>query len=668
MKGIEDGPIQAKDLTADKVKTRPKAKNPVKVTDITFRDGHQSLLATRMRTEDMEWMAEEVSKCNFHAMEVWGGATFDVPHRFLGEDPWERPRTLKKLIPNTPFMMLLRGQNIVAYRNHPDDLVDAFVKQAAEVGIDIFRVFDAVNDERNIERSGKAVKKCGKHFQGTVCYSLTQPRMGGPVYNIDYYVKKAKTLQDMGADSICIKDQAGLLSPYDAYDLIKALKAAIKIPIELHTHYTSGQASMSLLKAIEAGVDIIDTALSPFALRTSHPAIEPLIVALYGTDRDTGLDIEQIFKCDGMLEEIAPKYRDFLDTSSMSVIDAGVLVHQIPGGMTSNLVSQLKQADAMDKLDEVQAETARTRAELGYPPLVTPTSQLVGAQAVQNVLAGRYKMILKETKDYCWGLYGKSPVPINKDIQKMILKGYERGEKPINGRAADELSPEFEHAKADSKDFAKNDQDVLLYAMFPTTGARFLKYKYGMDKTIPDDWKPPRAPKTLEDIKKEDELIAKAKAGKLVEKIEKTVPAKGPGARTFNVFVEDEYYQVDVEAVGGVPVMAVSAPTASNPVAAAPAPEAPPPAAATPAPTAEPAAPAAPTANGEKIVSPMPGMIISYEVKVGDKVKAGDTILILEAMKMQNSIPSPVGGTVTAVNFKAGDNVARNAVLAVIAP
>ncbi|MDY6911366.1 MAG: pyruvate carboxylase subunit B, partial [Chloroflexota bacterium] len=627
---------------------------PVKITDITLRDGHQSLLATRMRTEDMELMADDISKCNFHAVEVWGGATFDVPHRFLGEDPWERPQRLKKLIPNTPFMMLLRGQNIVAYRNHPDDLVDAFVEQAAEVGIDIFRVFDAVNDERNMERSGKAVKKAGKHFQGTVCYSLTQPRMGGQVYNLEYYVNKAKTLQDMGADSICIKDQAGLISPYDAFDLIGALKEALSIPIELHTHYTSGQASMSLLKAIEAGVDIIDTALSPFALRTSHPAIEPLVVALYGTDRDTGLDVEQLFKCGQILEEIAPKYRDFMDTSSMSAIDAGVLVHQIPGGMTSNLVSQLKQANALDKLGEVQAETARTRAELGYPPLVTPTSQLIGVQAVQNVLAGRYKMVAKETRDYCYGLYGKSPVPIDKDVQKMILKGYERGEEPITGRAADELSPELEQARTNSKEFAKNEQDTILYAMFPTTGARFLKYKYGMDKTIPSDWQPPSAPKTMEDVKAEDELIAKAKAGKLVEKVDKPVPAKGPGIRTFNVFVENEYYQVDVEAMDGTPAMTVSAPArASTP-------------AATPATAPTEAAPAAAPVDGEQIVAPMPGMIINYEVKVGDKVNAGDAVVILEAMKMQNTIPAPVSGTVAAINFGPGSSVARDDVLAVI--
>ena len=661
MSELGKGPILAKDLTTDKVKTRPKAKNPVKICDTTFRDGHQCTLATRMRTEDMEWMATEMNQCGFYSMEVWGGATFDVPHRFLGEDPWDRPRKLKKLMPDTPLQMLLRGQNLVAYRNHPDDLVDAFVEQAAEVGIDIFRVFDAVNDERNHERAAKAIKKAGKHYQGAICYSLTQPRMGGPVYNLEYYVKKALVLQDMGADSICIKDQAGLISPYDAYELVKALKQNLKVPVELHTHYTSGQGSMSLLKAIEAGVDIIDTALSPFALRSSQPAIEPLVVALYGTDRDTGLDIEQLFKCAQMLEQIAPKYRDFLDTSAMSVIDTGVLLHQIPGGMTTNLVAQLKQANALDKLDEVRAETAKTRAELGYPPLVTPTSQIVGVQAVQNVLVERYKMIPKETKDYCWGLYGKSPAPINREIQKMVLKGYERGEEPIECRAADMLEPELEKARKESKEFAKDIQDVLTYALYPTTGARFLKHKYGIDKTIPDDWKPPRAPKTLEEVKKEDELIAKAKTGKLSEKPEKVVPERGPGVRTFSVFVEDEYYKVDVEAVGSSPTITVSprasavapSPTPSTTIKAPPKVE-------------EKKAPPAAVAEGTQVLAPMPGMVIRYLVSVDDKVKAGDTLLILEAMKMQNNIEAPVDGVVRVISFGPGDSVNNGDILAVI--
>jgi pyruvate carboxylase subunit B len=507
---LRKGSILAEDLRTDKVKMRPKAKNPVKICDTTFRDGHQSTLATRMRTEDMQWMAPEMNRCGFYSMEVWGGATFDVAHRFLGEDPWDRPRTLRKLMPDTPLQMLLRGQNLVAYRNHPDDLVDAFVEQAAEVGIDIFRVFDAVNDERNHERAARAIKKCGKHYQGAICYSLTQPRMGGPIYNLEYYVKKALAFQDMGADSICIKDQAGLISPYDAYELVKALKGNLRVPVDLHTHYTTGQASMSVLKAIEAGVDIVDTALSPFALRSSQPAIEPLVVALYDTDRDTGLDVEQLFTCAQMLEQIASKYRDFLDTSAMSVIDTGALLHQIPGGMTSNLVAQLKQMGALDKLAEVRQETARVRAEFGYPPLVTPTSQIIGVQAVQNVLLGRYKLVPKEATEYVYGGYGKPPAQIAPDIQKTILKN----KVPISCRPADLLEPELGKAKEESKEFTKNIQDVLIYALYPITGARFLNYKYGIDKTIPDDWKPPHAPKTLEEVKKEDEFIAQVKAGK----------------------------------------------------------------------------------------------------------------------------------------------------------
>ena len=661
--------IPASELTAEKVKTRPKAKNPVKICDITLRDGHQSLLATRMRTEDMEFLADELNKCGFYAMEVWGGATFDVPHRFLGEDPWERPRILKKLIPNTKLMMLLRGQNLVGYRNYPDDVVRAFCHEAAEAGIDIFRVFDAVNDERNHETAYKAIKETGKHIQGAICYSLTQPRLGGPVYNIDYFVNKALILQEMGADSICIKDQAGLISPYDAYDLIKALKERLRVPVQLHTHYTSGQAGMAHLKAIEAGVDVVDTSLAPFAHRTSHPAIEPLVVTLYGTERDTGLDVEQLVKCDRMLEQIAPKYRDFLDTSRMAVIDPEVLSHQIPGGMTSNFIAQLKAAGALDRLHECHQETIRVREDLGIPPLVTPTSQIVGVQAVQNVLAGRYKMITKEVKDYCWGLYGKSPLPIDPKVQKTALKGYERGEKPITVRAADMLEPELDKAKEDTKDVAKNTADTLIYALYPTTGKRFLRLKYGLDKEIPDDWKPPKAPRTLEEVQKEDELIELAKAGKVVKKPEVAPPPKGPGVRTFNVFVGAEYYQVDVEPVGGSSATPVAPPTARTvaPAAARPGPAGP--AAPPKKEEAPPAAAGAEVAPGdEAIVSPMPGMIIQYEVNVGDKVKAGDVVVVFEAMKMQNNIPSPIDGTVKAINFGPGDSVPKDAVMAIISP
>jgi pyruvate carboxylase subunit B len=645
--------IPASELTYEKVATRPKAKDPVKICDITLRDGHQSLLATRMRTEDMEVLADELNRCGFYAMEVWGGATFDVPHRFLGEDPWERPRTLKKLLPKTKLMMLLRGQNLVGYRNYPDDVVRAFVHEAAEAGIDIFRVFDALNDERNHETAYKAIKETGKHIQGAICYSLTQPRLGGPVYNIEYFVNKALILQEMGADSICIKDQAGLISPYDAYDLVKALKERLRVPVQLHTHYTSGQASMAHLKAIEAGVDVVDTSLAPFAHRTSHPAVEPLVVTLYGTERDTGLDIDQLIKCDRMLEQIAPKYRDFLDTSRMAVIDLEVLSHQIPGGMTSNFIAQLKAADALDRLTECQEETVKVREDLGSPPLVTPTSQIVGVQAVQNVLHGHYEMITKEVKDYCWGLYGKPPLPIDAKVQKTALKGYERGEEPITVRAADMLEPELDKAKEDTKDIAKNAPDTLIYALYPTTGMRFLRLKYGLDKEIPDDWKPPKAPKTLEEVQKEDELIELVKAGKLLEKPEVVAPPKGPGIRTFNVFVGDEYYQVDVEPVGG---------SSATPLVSRPARTAKPPAA-RPAPAAPEVAP-----KEAAIIAPMPGMIIRYEVNVGDRVKARDVIVVFEAMKMQNNIPTPIDGTVKAINFAPGDSVAKDAVMAIISP
>ena len=484
--------------------------SPLKITDATLRDGHQSLFATRMRTEDMEPIAEDMDKVGFYSMEVWGGATFDVATRFLNEDPWERPRILKKLMPNTPLQMLIRGMNLVGYRHYADDVVNAFVHHAARVGIDIFRVFDALNDERNFETCLKAIKECGKHAQLSICYSLTESKMGGPVYNLDYYVNKALILQDMGADSLCIKDMAGLIAPDDAYTLIKALKGVIKIPIQLHTHYTSGMASMSCLKAIEAGVDIIDTVLAPFALRSSHPAIEPIVVALQGTSRDTGLDLTQLFKLGEYFESIAPKYRDFMDTTRTSVIDTGVLMHQIPGGMTTNLVAQLRDSGVLDKLDEVYEEIPRVRKELGYPPLVTPTSQIVGVQAVQNVIAGRYKLVPTQVQDYCFGLYGRPPAPIDPEVQKTVLKHYKGGQTPITGRPADMIEPELDKAKEAVKEFTQDIGDILIYALYPITGLRFLKWKYGLEKP-PSQLKS----KTMEDIRREDELITKVKAGKL---------------------------------------------------------------------------------------------------------------------------------------------------------
>jgi len=632
-------------------------KNPLKITDLTLRDGHQSLFATRMRTADMEPIAPEMNKAGFWSMEVWGGATFDVMTRFLNEDPWERIRILKKLMPDTRLQMLLRGQNLVGYRNYADDVVTAFVHHAADCGIDVFRVFDAVNDERNFITAFKAIQDKKKHIQGTLCYSLTEPKLGGPIYNIEYFINKALIIQDMGADSLCIKDMAGLIAPDDAYELIKALKQALKIPVNLHSHFTSGMAYMSFLKAIEAGVDFIDTCIAPFALRTSHPAVEPIVVALSGTPRDTGIRLEHLLKLGEYFESIAPKYRDFLDTTKISVIDTGVLWHQIPGGMFSNMVAQLKEANAIDRLQEVYAELPRTRKELGYPPLVTPTSQIVGVQAVQNVLFGRYKMVSKEVKDYVYGLYGKPPAPIDKEIQKAVLKGYERGETPITSRPADILEPELAKAKEATKDIAKDIGDVLIYALYPQTGMRFLKWKYGLETPPPET-----RPKTLEDVKREEALIAKAKAGKVEDKkVEEKAPTRGPAIRTFNVYVRDEYYKVEVEPIGG-------------PAAFAPHPTyAPPPAYAPPQPPAAPAekeapAPSKPTvAAGETpVLAPIPGTIIRYMVKEGDVVKANAGIVVLEAMKMENEIVSPVAGKIKSIDCKPGDKVSGGTILATI--
>jgi len=457
------------------------SKNPVWITDLTLRDGHQSLFATRMTTADMLPIAEKLDDIGFYSMEVWGGATFDVTTRFLNEDPWERVRILKSRMPKTKFQMLLRGQNLVGYRHYADDVVEAFVEKSAEVGIDIFRVFDALNDERNFITTYKAIKKAGKHIQGTLSYALTERRMGGPIFTLDYYLSKAKILEDMGADSFCIKDMAGIISPYDAYDLISALKANLKIPVHLHTHYTSGMASMACLKAIEAGADGIDTCVAPFALRSSHPAVEPFIVTLLGTDRDTGLDLTKFPEINEYLESIVEKYMQFADTTKFSAIDIGVLMHQIPGGMISNLVSQLKQAKALHRINEVYEEIPRTRADMGYPPLVTPTSQIVGVQAVMNVIMGRYKVTTKEVKDYFYGLYGRPSAPVNEEVRKKALKGYEKGETPIDVRPGDVIAPELPKAREALKGISDKMEDILIYALYPMTGLEFLKKKYGIE-------------------------------------------------------------------------------------------------------------------------------------------------------------------------------------------
>ncbi len=643
---------------------RPKAANPVKVQDLTFRDGHQSLFATRGRTEDMLNVAELMDQVGFYSMEVWGGATFDTMHRYLGEDPWDRIRILKKHITKTPFSMLLRGQNLVGYQNYADDVVEAFVQRSCDNGIDIFRVFDALNDFRNFQTAVKIIKKNKKLFEGAICFSLTEQRMGGDIYNIDYYVKKAKQLEEMGADTICIKDMAGIVAPYDAYDLIKALKENVKVPVHLHTHFTSGMGDLALLKAIEAGVDIIDTCVGPYAYRTSHPAIEPLVITLLGTNRDTGFDIKLLNKIGKEMEKDIPKYMEFADTTKFSIIDTDVIIHQTPGGMLSNLVNQLREMDALDKLEDVFKEIPKVRKDLGQIPLVTPTSQIVGIQAVNNALfdtyEGEYARITEQVKDLCYGLYGKTTLPINPEVQKKALKGYPKGETPITCRPGDVIPPAMEKVHKECEGLAKNIDDELIVALYNITGKRFLRIKYGLEP-MPEEMKP----KTLEDIKKEEELINKAKAGKLIEKTE---PKEKPqDLRQFDVYVDDTYYLVEISEKGEAPKIISSRPAIHNsdPVAKPvnnPAPQV---RASNPAPEPK-SAPVTSIEGGTKITSPMPGMFVRYEKKIGDPIKQGETVLVLEAMKMYNNIPSPVDGVLVDAPFSGGANVAKGDVLAVV--
>ena len=620
----------------------------LKITDTTFRDAHQSLLATRLRTAEMVPIAADMESVGFHSMEVWGGATFDVTTRFLGEDPWERLRTFKRLIPTTPLMMLLRGQSLVGYRNYADDVVDAFVEQAAEAGIDIFRVFDALNDERNLSRSAAAVKSAGKHLQMTICYSVTEGGgLGGDIYDLDYFVERAKVFQAMDADSICIKDMAGLLSPYDAYELVTALKDVLDVPLQLHTHYTSGMASMTCLKAIDAGIDVVDACLAPLALRTAQPAVEPFITSLRGTDRDTGLDLDKLIELGDYLEGVLPAYREHIESPRSAVIDARVLSHQVPGGMVSNLTSQLREAGALDRMDEVLAEIPRTRRDLGFPPLVTPTSQMVGSQAVSNVLFGRYKIVSGPIKDYVYGLYGRPPATIDPAVAKIALDGYERGETPITQRPGDLIEPELDAASDAIKDISTDMDDVLTYALYPTTGLKFLRIKHGQDP-MPDEMKPAAERKPSD---------AKAR----VSVVEPT-PIKSTSARAFNVFVSGEVFRVEVDPVDGLVASAGSAVPVPQKEGTA--------FGAVVSDTGAGASQATPdVAPGETTISaPMPGLVLSYAVEVGQHVDAGETVLILEAMKMENSLPSPTVGTIKALPFAQGDQVSKGDVLAIIAP
>ncbi len=592
----------------------------VKITDVALRDGHQSLIATRLRTEDMLPLCAELDAIGYWSLEVWGGATFDACVRFLKEDPWERLRQLREALPNTPLQMLLRGQNLLGYRHYADDVVEAFVQKSADNGMDIFRVFDAMNDVRNLECAIAAVKKAGKHAQGTICYTTS------PVHKTETFVQQARDMVAMGIDSIAIKDMAGLLTPTATAELVSALKAEFNLPLALHSHMTSGLAGLCQLKAVEAGVDIIDTAISAFANGTSHPATETMVAGLKGTPYDSGLDLAALQSVAKKLWEVRAKYHQF--ESEFTREDVSVQINQVPGGMMSNLANQLKEQGALHRIDEVFAEIPAVRKDLGYPPLVTPTSQIVGTQAVMNILADtRYTTITNEVKRYLQGHYGAALGEVNAELRTKAIGS----EAVIDVRPADLLPPELDKLRKDIADLAESEEDVLTYAMFPDLGRGFLQQR--RDGTL--------EPEALEPIA--------GKGGR---------PVHDDGVPTeFVIDVHGESYQVAITGVGikgsgkrhvymtldGMPEEVVfealneyqSGGGAGRKQASKPG----------------------------HVTTNMPGNIVDVLVAVGDVVKEGQAVLVTEAMKMEAEVQAPIAGTVVDVHVAKGDRVTPGDVL-----
>ncbi len=573
-------------------------KKPLGITELVFRDAHQSLLATRLRLDDMLPVAEQLDKIGYWSMESWGGATFDACIRYLGEDPWDRIRQLKKAMPNTPQQMLFRGQNILGYRHYADDVVTKFVERAAINGIDVFRVFDAMNDMRNLRTALSAVKNVGKHAQGTISYTVS------PVHTLQLWVDLGRQLEDMGADSICIKDMAGLLTPYIGYELVKQLKAAVAIPIHIQCHATTGLSTATYLKCIEAGIDNVDAAISSMSMTYGHSATEAVVAILQGTDRDTGLDIAALEDIASYFRTVRKKYAQF--EGSLKGVDSRILVAQVPGGMLTNMESQLREQGAEDRFDEVLAEIPRVRADLGFIPLVTPTSQIVGTQAVLNVITGeRYKNISKETTGVLKGEYGATPAPVNAELQASVLAGAQ----PITCRPADLLDDEMDKLSAELDALVGKEgvtltegegrvDDLLTYALFPQIGFKFLA-----NRNDPSVFEPP--PTGVQSG-------AVAAAGEAV----------------YTVVVEGKQYTVTVNEGGDingiVPVGAVTA---------------------------------AAGAGSESIAAPLAGTIFKILVSPGQAVEEGENLLILEAMKMETAISAPRAGVVAEIRVKVGDAV-----------
>ena len=653
----------------------------VNITETVLRDANQSLIATRLPYSKFEPILETMDKAGFYSAEVWGGATFDVCLRYLQEDPWERLRKIRAKMPNTKLQMLLRGQNILRYKHYPDDVVRKFVEYSVKNGIDIIRIFDALNDVRNLEVAIDEAVKQGAHASGTISYTTS------PVHTQDTFVGMVKDLKNMGASSICIKDMSGIMGPQEAYNLVSAIKdAEPDMPVVIHTHCTTGLAFMTYMKCVEAGADVLDCAISPMSGGTSQPATETMAYALREMGFQVDLDDKVLIKMADFFKNVRA---DFLKDGTLDPIsmatDTQCLNYQIPGGMLSNLISQLKMMNAIDKLDEALAETPKVRKDLGYPPLVTPTSQMVGSQAVQNVLAGeRYKVVGKEIKAYCRGEYGRTPAPIDPEIQKKIL-----GDTPlVEGRYADTLEPVFEKTKAELGATAKSDEDVLSYIAFPQVAMAFFKDR---EAGFPKKEEPKKAAAPV--AAKAPELpplpawqghvyytgvSAPAGHGYTARPIEPFAASYQPphlvmGAQggdctgTFTITIDGKPFQVAVERADGA---APAAPVAAAPVIAAPAaaPVAAPAAAPAPAPAPAPAAaPAAAVAAGETAVkSPMPGNIFKVECSVGQSVKAGDVLVVLEAMKMEIEVSAPVDGTVKAVSAAVGTAVNTDDLLVVL--
>lgn len=600
----------------------------VYVSELVLRDGHQSLIATRMRTEDMLPICSKLDAIGFWSLEAWGGATFDACVRYLKEDPWERLKKLRKALPNSRLQMLLRGQNLLGYRHYSDDVVRAFVQKSANNGVDVFRIFDAMNDVRNLRVSIEAVKKVGKHAEGTISYTTS------PVHDIPYFVSLAKELEAMGSDTLAIKDMAGLLTPYTTGELVQALRGAINIPIHLHSHATSGLSAMCFLKAVEAGAAILDTCVSAFGEGASHASTESIVAALQGTEYDTGLDLAAIQEINAYFREVRKKYWQF--ESDFTGVDTRVLVNQVPGGMISNLSNQLKEQGALDKMDAVLAEIPRVREDLGFPPLVTPTSQIVGTQAVLNVLTGaRYKSVTTEVKNYLLGHYGKAPGTVNTEVRSLAVGNAE----VVTCRPADLLEDEMDKLRVEIETLAKSDEDVLTYAMFPDLAQTFLQERNA--GTL--------RPEQL--LAKETAQTASARYAPNEFKVTlhgETFHIKLTGSghhgeeqRPFYVSVDGISEEVIVETLseievsgsgnGGSKKKAVSTGAAGG---------------SRPRPTHE-----------GCVETAMPGTIVDVKVKAGDKVNAGDAVLVIEAMKMENEIQAPRSGIVVSVHVKKGDSV-----------